>query len=41
MGVTGLSAGLVANTRSRANFFMSKFRKLGFINYNGELLVHS
>jgi hypothetical protein len=41
MAVTGLSAELVASTHSPANFFMSKFRKLGFIHYNGELQVHS
>jgi CRP/FNR family transcriptional regulator, cyclic AMP receptor protein len=28
-------AELVGTTRSRVNFFMNKFRKLGFINYNG------
>ena len=28
-------------TRSRVNFFMNRFRKLGFIHYNGELEVHS
>jgi CRP/FNR family transcriptional regulator, cyclic AMP receptor protein len=27
-------------TRSRVNFFMNKFRKLGFIDYNGGLKVH-
>jgi CRP/FNR family transcriptional regulator, cyclic AMP receptor protein len=41
VAVTGLSVELMASTRSRANFFMSKFRKLGFIRYNGELQVHS
>jgi CRP/FNR family cyclic AMP-dependent transcriptional regulator len=35
-------AELVGTTRSRVNFFMNKFRKLGFINYNGAgLRVHS
>jgi CRP/FNR family cyclic AMP-dependent transcriptional regulator len=34
-------AELVGTTRSRVNFFMNKFRKLGFINYNGTLQVHS
>ena len=34
-------AELVGTTRSRVNFFMNKFRKLGFIYYNGELKVHS
>jgi len=31
----------VGTTRSRVNFFMNKFRKLGLIEYNGELKVHS
>jgi CRP/FNR family cyclic AMP-dependent transcriptional regulator len=31
----------VGTTRSRVNFFMNKFRKLGFIHYNGGLQVHS
>jgi CRP/FNR family cyclic AMP-dependent transcriptional regulator len=35
-------AELVGTTRSRVNFFMNKFRKLGFINYNGGgMRVHS
>ena len=34
-------AQLVGTTRSRVNFFMNKFRKLGFIEYNGELLVNA
>jgi CRP-like cAMP-binding protein len=34
-------AARVGTTRSRVNFFMNKFRKLGFIEYNGELKVHS
>ena len=34
-------AGLVGTTRSRVSFFMNKFRKLGFIEYNGGLEVHS
>jgi CRP-like cAMP-binding protein len=34
-------AEIVGTTRSRVNFFMNKFRKLGFINYNGELEVHT
>jgi CRP/FNR family transcriptional regulator, cyclic AMP receptor protein len=33
-------AEMVGTTRSRVNFFMNKFRKLGFIDYNGELTVH-
>jgi CRP-like cAMP-binding protein len=34
-------AGIVGTTRSRVSFFMNKFRKLGFIHYNGGLQVHS
>jgi len=34
-------AAKVGTTRSRINFFMNKFRRLGFIEYNGELKVHS
>jgi CRP-like cAMP-binding protein len=34
-------ASRVGTTRSRINFFMNKFRKLGFIEYNGTLKVHS
>lgn len=35
-----LLAEMVGTTRSRVNFFMNKFRKLGFIDYNGALTVH-
>ena len=32
---------MVGTTRSRVNFFMNKFRRLGFIDYNGaSLKVH-
>ena len=34
-------AEMIGTTRSRVNFFMNKFRKLGFIHYNGGLVVHS
>ena len=34
-------AEIVGTTRSRVNFFMNKFRDLGFIEYNGELKVNS
>jgi CRP/FNR family transcriptional regulator, cyclic AMP receptor protein len=34
-------AEMVGTTRPRVSFFMNKFRKLGFIDYNGELKVHS
>jgi CRP/FNR family cyclic AMP-dependent transcriptional regulator len=33
-------AEMVGTTRSRINFFMNKFRKLGFIEYNGDIKVH-
>jgi CRP/FNR family cyclic AMP-dependent transcriptional regulator len=32
-------AALIGTTRSRVNFFLNKFRKLGLINYNGKLEV--
>ncbi|MCS6296724.1 MAG: Crp/Fnr family transcriptional regulator [Nitrospira sp.] len=34
-------AEMVGTTRSRISFFMNRFRKLGFIEYNGGLHVHS
>ncbi len=34
-------AEMVGTTRSRVNFFMNRFRKMGFIHYNGGLHVHS
>jgi CRP/FNR family cyclic AMP-dependent transcriptional regulator len=34
-------AEMVGTTRSRVNFFMNKFRKLGFIQYNGEIQVNT
>jgi CRP/FNR family transcriptional regulator, cyclic AMP receptor protein len=34
-------AEMVGTTRSRVNFFMNKFRKLGFIEYNGALKVNN
>jgi CRP/FNR family cyclic AMP-dependent transcriptional regulator len=34
-------AEMVGTTRPRINFFMNKFRKLGFVRYNGELEIHS
>ena len=33
-------AEMVGTTRSRVNFFMNKFRRLGFIEYNGGIKVH-
>src|SRR6185503_17938173 len=34
-------AEMVGTTRSRVNFFMNKFRDLGFIDYNGDLRVNT
>jgi CRP-like cAMP-binding protein len=34
-------AEIIGTTRARVNFFMNRFRKLGFIDYNGGLKVHS
>jgi CRP/FNR family transcriptional regulator, cyclic AMP receptor protein len=34
-------AGIVGTTRSRVSVFMNRFRRLGFIEYNGELKIHS
>jgi CRP/FNR family transcriptional regulator, cyclic AMP receptor protein len=34
-------AEMIGTTRSRVSFFMNKFRKLGFIDYNGGMEVHS
>ena len=34
-------AEMIGTTRSRVSTFMNKFRKLGFIDYNGELEVHN
>jgi CRP/FNR family transcriptional regulator, cyclic AMP receptor protein len=34
-------AEMVGTTRSRINVFMNKFRKLGFVEYNGHMTVHS
>jgi CRP-like cAMP-binding protein len=33
-------AEMVGTTRSRVNFFMNKFRRMGFIKYNGELEIN-
>jgi hypothetical protein len=32
---------IVGTARSRVSFFMNRFRKLGFIEYNGTLRIHS
>ena len=34
-------AAMIGTTRPRVNFFLNKFRKLGFIEYNGELKINS
>jgi CRP-like cAMP-binding protein len=34
-------AEMVGTTRSRVNFFLNRFRKMGFIHYDGGLQVHS
>jgi CRP/FNR family cyclic AMP-dependent transcriptional regulator len=34
-------AEMIGTTRSRVSFFMNKFRRLGFVDYNGGLRVHS
>jgi CRP/FNR family transcriptional regulator, cyclic AMP receptor protein len=34
-------AEMIGTTRSRVSFFMNKFRKKGFIDYNGKITVHS
>ncbi|MGD0792610.1 MAG: Crp/Fnr family transcriptional regulator [Terriglobales bacterium] len=34
-------AEMIGTTRSRVSFFMNRFRKLGFVHYNGGLQVHS
>ena len=31
---------MIGTTRSRVSFFMNRFRKLGFIDYNGRIQVH-
>jgi CRP-like cAMP-binding protein len=33
-------AAMIGTTRSRVSFFMNRFRKLGFISYNGRIQVH-
>jgi CRP/FNR family cyclic AMP-dependent transcriptional regulator len=34
-------AEMIGTTRSRVSFFMNKFRRLGFISYNGQIEVHN
>ncbi len=31
---------MIGTTRSRVNFFMNKFRKLGFIEYHGKIKIN-
>jgi CRP/FNR family cyclic AMP-dependent transcriptional regulator len=33
-------AEMIGTTRSRVSFFMNRFRKLGFVEYNGRIKVH-
>jgi hypothetical protein len=33
-------AEMIGTTRSRVSFFMNRFRKLGFVDYNGRIRVH-
>jgi CRP/FNR family cyclic AMP-dependent transcriptional regulator len=34
-------AEMIGTTRSRVSFFMNRFRKMGLIDYNGHLEIHS
>jgi CRP/FNR family cyclic AMP-dependent transcriptional regulator len=34
-------AEMVGTTRSRVSGFMNKFRQLGFVEYNGDIKIHS
>jgi CRP-like cAMP-binding protein len=34
-------AGMIGTTRARVSHFMNKFRRLGFIDYNGSMQIHS
>jgi len=34
-------AEMIGTTRSRVSFFMNRFRKMGFIKYNGNMEIHS
>ena len=38
---TSTLAEMIGTTRSRVSAFMNKFRRLGFIEYNGELKVNN
>jgi CRP-like cAMP-binding protein len=37
----GTLAEMIGTTRSRVSFFMNRFRKMGFIDYNGSVHVHA
>jgi CRP-like cAMP-binding protein len=37
----GMLAEMIGTTRGRVNFFMNKFKKLGFINYDGGLHINT
>ena len=37
----GMLAEMIGTTRSRVNFFMNKFKRLGFIKYNGGLHINN
>jgi CRP/FNR family cyclic AMP-dependent transcriptional regulator len=37
----GPVAEMIGATRARVSFFMNKFRKLGLIDYNGHIEIHS
>jgi hypothetical protein len=39
-GITG-PCRMIGTIRSRVSFFMNKFRKLGLIDYNGDIYVHN
>ena len=34
-------AEIIGTTRARVSYFMNRFRQMGFIEYNGEIRVHS
>jgi hypothetical protein len=34
-------AEMIGTTRSRVSFFMNRFRKLGYLDYNGRIRVHT
>jgi hypothetical protein len=40
-GEPGDARGMIGTTRSRVSYFMNKFRKLGLIDYNGQIKIHS